>query len=254
MGTSNLVESFKGHIADAGGDSGPIYRRIVIAFTTMITDGRLADRAALPAERELAAALGVSRVTVRTALRQLCAAGLVEIRPGSGAFVISRGGRLDQPLWRLSSFTEDMAARGRPASTRLISTETTAPSPEEAIRLGMGQQGRVLRIVRLREADGRPLAFERASLPADVLPGGYVGGSLYKAMHAEGNEPDRALQRLTAVPVDASTAALLEIAAGAPGMLIERLSWNRAGCIVEFTHSIYRGDAYDFIAELKHDT
>lgn len=246
------LEDLRDHFAKASRGGGPIYRQIATAIAAMIAAGRIGDRAALPAERDLAAALGVGRVTVRAALKHLSAAGLVEIRPGSGAFVTTRGDRIDQPLWRLSSFTEDMAARGRAAETRLISCETTTPSPEEAIRLGTGKDGRVLRILRLREAGGRPLALERASLPADVLPEGFAGGSLYTAMRAAGQSPERALQRLTAIPVDAETAARLEMTEGAPGMQIERLSWNSAGRVVEFTRSIYRGDAYDFIAELRH--
>jgi GntR family transcriptional regulator len=78
-----------------------------------------------------------------------------------------------------------------------------------------------------------------------------VGASLYTALEAAGHRPVRALQRLRAVLFDAEQAKLLHVEAGAPGLFIERRGFLEDGRAIEMTHSWYRGDAYDFVAELN---
>jgi GntR family transcriptional regulator len=80
-----------------------------------------------------------------------------------------------------------------------------------------------------------------------------VRNSLYAALDKRGMRPQRALQRLRAVAFDAEAARLLHVKAGSAGLLIERRGFLADGRAVELTHSHYRGDAYDFVAELKSD-
>jgi GntR family transcriptional regulator len=104
----------------------------------------------------------------------------------------------------------------------------------------------------VRYADGVPLAIERAVLPTVILPDpGAVETSLYTVLAARGLRPVRAVQRLSATNLAAADAELLAVSPGAAGLRIERISYLASGRVVEFTRSLYRGDAYDFAAELR---
>jgi GntR family transcriptional regulator len=95
------------------------------------------------------------------------------------------------------------------------------------------------------------MALEYSTIPGFGLDGvDVVGASLYAALEAAGNRPVRALQRLRAVLFNAEQAKLLGIEAGAPGLYIERRGFLDDGRVIEATQSWYRGDAYDFVAEL----
>jgi GntR family transcriptional regulator len=118
--------------------------------------------------------------------------------------------------------------------------------------LGLGAGDRVARLERVRRSDGVPLAIERASLPTQVLPDPEaVGTSLYALLETFGQRPVRAVQRISAANLGPRDAELLGVAPGAAGLRIERIGYLGNGRVVEFTRSIYRGDAYDFAVELS---
>ncbi|MCX5517011.1 GntR family transcriptional regulator [Kaistia defluvii] len=238
------------HLADEEG--GPLYFRLQTLIRAAISDGRLPANAALPPERDMASSLGVSRVTVRKAIQGLVADGVLRQRHGSGTFVSRSGGRVEQPLSRLSSFTEDMKSRGLVPTASWIERSVGMPTSAEAMILGLAPTERVSRLHRLRLADNEPMAIERAVIPARILPDPMiVTTSLYDALTSVGMRPVRAVQRLNAENVSSADASLLGIAAGSAALAIERISYLPDGRIVEFTRSHYRGDAYDFVAELN---
>ncbi len=227
----------------------PLYLQIVERIAAAITCGRLKDGEALLPERTLSERLEVSRTTVRKALDELIARGLVTSRHGSGNFVAAR---LEQPLARLSSFSEDMRARGRRPGFVWVERGVFAPSPEELIALALTSGEQVARFVRVRLADDEPLALERAAIAARHLPEpASVGNSLYVALRERGLEPVRALQHLRAAAVNAADAEHLGIPAGSPVMATVRYGYLGDGRPVEFTRSVYRGDRYDFVAEMR---
>ncbi|MDE1997127.1 MAG: GntR family transcriptional regulator [Rhizobiaceae bacterium] len=232
--------------------TGPLYKRLAQALTGLIQEGLLKPGTALPPERDLAEGLQVGRVTVRTAYRDLLSTGILESRHGSGTFVSQRVERFEQSLWRLSSFSADMRSRGREPAARILARTVGTPAPEESFLLGLSLDEPVLRLDRLRLADDQPLAIERAVVPIKFLGEDAVSeGSLYDALARNGFKPVRALQRLTAVTLDPSSASILDVKAGAPALLIERISRLEDQRVVEYTRSHYRGDAYDFVAELR---
>ena len=236
--------------ADQG--RGPLYLQLGRRIADGIACGELGPGDALPPERELAAMTGLSRVTVRKAVAALVAAGQLVQRRGSGTFVAARIERVEQSLSRLTSFSEDMARRGKAARSVWLERGLVAAAPEEMMALGLGADALVARLARLRLADGVPLAIERAALAAEDLPDPMaVGASLYAALAERGRRPVRAVQRLSATSLGAEDAVLLEVAPGAAGLRIERVAYLASGRVLEFTRSIYRGDAYDFVAELR---
>ena len=233
---------------DAGRPT-PLYQQLQQAVREAIERRVLKADEALPAERDLAEALSVSRITVRKAFDGLVAEGLLSRRQGAGTFVAAR---VEKSFSKLTSFSEDMAARGRKATSSWISRSEGAVTPEESLTLGLSPGTAVYRYHRIRYADGAPMALEYSTVPASSLPSlEAVDVSLYRALDANGQRPTRALQRLRAVLFTEEQAELLGVAPGAAGLLIERRAFARNGQAVEVTQSFYRGDAYDFVAELN---
>lgn len=234
------------------GSSLPLYQQLQRALRKAIEIQLLGPEDALPAERDLAADFNVSRITVRKALDGLVAEGLLVRRQGSGNFVSTR---VQKNFAKLTSFSEDMRARGRtPRSVWLKRAEGTV-TPEEALALRLSPGTPVFRFHRIRFADDAPMALEFVTVVASSLPSlEAVDTSLYEALERTGNRPVRALQRLRAVLLTEDQAELLKAKAGDPGLLVERLGSLRDGRAVEFSQSFYRGEIYDFVAELSDST
>ena len=227
----------------------PLYQRLQRALRGAIEDQTLKAQDALPPERDLAQDFAVSRITVRKALDGLVGEGLLTRRQGAGTFV---AGRVEKQFSKLTSFSEDMAARGRTAHSKWLHKLEASVSPDESLTLGISPGSRVYRFGRIRFADELAMALEYSTIPGFGLPNAdAVDASLYAALEAAGNRPVRALQRLRAVLFDAAQAKLLGVAAGDPGLFIERRGYLEDGRAIEVTHSWYRGDAYDFVAELN---
>ena len=206
---------------------------------------------AIPTERDLATDLGISRVTVRKAIDDLVADGLLVRRHGSGTFVTKPVSKVEQRLSQLTSFTEDMARRGMTSRSEWLHKGIHTPSPDEMMILGLGTDIKVSRLSRLRIADDQPLAIENASVSGEFLPDpSVVTTSLYAELERRQVRPTRAVQRISATNMKEADAHLLGVAVGAAGLSIERISYLASGRAVEFTRSLYRGDAYDFVAEL----
>lgn len=245
------MQSLFSHEHFDGTGPGPLYLQLQRRIAEAIASGRLAPGDSLPPERDLAHMTGLSRVTVRKAVQALVATGQLSQKRGSGTFVAPKVERLEQALSLLTSFTEDMARRGRTVESVWISRALHAPAPEEVMALGLGAGDRVARLERVRRSDGVPLAIERASLSSAVLPDPEkVETSLYAVLETRGLRPVRAVQRISAANLGPRDAELLEVAPGVAGLRIERVSYLPSGRVVEFTRSVYRGDAYDFAVEL----
>jgi GntR family transcriptional regulator len=231
---------------------GPLYLQLKRWIEDAIHNGAVNPGDALPSERDLAAKVDVSRVTVRKAVLQLVRDGVLVQRHGSGTFVAPRTQRVEQSLSHLTSFTEDMARRGMAVRAEWLDRGLYVPSPEETVILGLTSGEQVARIARLRLTGETPLAIERASLSSRVLPDpAAIADSLYKHLEKSGNRPLRAIQRIRAANLSDDDAALLQVPAGSAGLFIERTSYLASGRVIEFTRSIYRGDTYDFVAELR---
>lgn len=232
--------------------AGPRYVQLRRRLEAGIEDGILEPSSSLPPEREIAEITDLSRVTVRKAIQELVRAGTVEQRQGSGSFVRDPVTRVEQSLSHLTSFSEDMQRRGLETTSQWLERGIFMPSPDEVLALGIAAGEQVARIYRLREAGGRPMALERAALPLDILPNPTaVTTSLYEFLEQTGNRPVRAIQKISAINLEATEAELLGVAEGTAGLRIQRTTYLNSGRVVELARSIYRGDAYDFVAELR---
>lgn len=230
----------------------PLYLQLKQTIEDAVRGGEIGPGDALPSERDIAAKADISRVTVRKAVQDLVRNGVLVQRHGSGTFVAPRVERVEQSLSLLTSFTEDMARRGMELQSQWLDRGLYAPSPDEMMVLGLSPQEKVARVSRLRIANGMPLAIERAALPVSALPDPEtVGSSLYAALERTGNRPVRAVQRISAANLGNADAHLLAVPPGAASLNIERISHLASGRVIEFTRSVYRADAYDFVAELR---
>jgi GntR family transcriptional regulator len=227
----------------------PLYQQLQRSLREAIENRVFGPDDALPPERDLAEELQVSRITVRKAIDGLVEEGLLVRRQGSGTFVSAR---VEKNFAKLTSFSEDMRARGRePRSVWLNKAQGTV-TPEEAMTLRSSPGTPVFRFHRIRYADDAPMSLEYATVLASALPSlESVETSLYEALEQNGNRPVRALQRLRAMLFSAEQAKLLKTHEKAAGLLVERIGFLKDGSAIEFSQSYYRGDIYDFVAELS---
>jgi len=227
----------------------PLYQQLQRALREAIERRVLAPDDALPPERDFAAELSVSRITIRKAVDGLVDEGLLVRKQGSGTFVRAR---VEKNFSKLTSFSEDMRARGRTPRSVWLKRSSGTVTPEESLTLRSSPGTPVFRFHRIRFADDAPMAIEYATVLASCLPSAEaVENSLYEALEQTGNRPVRALQRLRAVLFTAEQATVLEAREKDAGLLVERLGFSKDGTAIEFSQSYYRGDTYDFVAELS---
>lgn len=249
---TDVAEQIFRNVRDAPQKGAPLYLQLKKSIEDAVNSGLIGPGDALPSERDIAIRADVSRVTVRKAVQNLVRGGVLVQRHGSGTFVAQRLGRVEQSLSRLTSFTEDMARRGLSVESTWLDRGLYPPSPDEMMALGLTASEPVARVSRIRMANGTPLAIERASLSASVLPDPEnIGTSLYAALEKSGRRPTRAVQRISAANLGEADAKLLAVPAGSASLNIERISYLPSGKVVEFTRSVYRADTYDFVVELR---
>ncbi|GGP62696.1 GntR family transcriptional regulator [Saccharothrix coeruleofusca] len=208
----------------------------------------------IPSERDLAERYRVSRITVRAAVGQLVAEGLLTRAKGRGTFTARR--RMDVQLY-LESFTDDMRRRGLTPATEVLRCAEEVPPPSAATALGLPPREPACLLVRLRRADGAPLVVERGWYNPRVvpdLPAHDLSGSLYTLIaDSYGVQLDHARQTVWAEGADQGTARLLGVRPGSPLLVFRRVS-SSAGRPVEDMTSWYRGDSYQVTMQLDRTT
>jgi GntR family transcriptional regulator len=209
--------------------------------------------ARLPAERTVAERYGVARATVTQAIDGLVARGLVYRVHGSGTFVAEP--KFRQPL-TLTSFTEDMRARGMTPGSVVLGQAIVPASEVVARHLALVPGSPVVHLERVRTADGEPMALERTHLPAQRLPGlesaDLTDASLYELLERRwGVRMADADQWASVVRLTAEDAALLQVAPDAPALLFQRVTRDQGATPVEYVRSLYRGDRYEVHTRLE---
>lgn len=227
----------------------PLYMQVANKLSSGIACGDWRPNEALPSERTLSDMLDISRVTARKAIDMLCERGMLTRRRGSGTYITPK---LEQPLSRLTSFSEELSQRGFAAGSRWIERDTGVAAPLELLALGLSPNMAVARLKRLRTADEVVMAIETTTIPAIYMPDPHsVTDSLYGYLEARGTIPMRALQHIRAVNASAEQARLAGLVPGAAMLHITRVSYLESGVAVELTHSYCRSDYYEFVAESR---
>ncbi|KAA2262024.1 GntR family transcriptional regulator [Solihabitans fulvus] len=218
-----------------------------------LAEQELSPGSPIPSERDLAERYGVSRITVRAAIGQLVAEGLLTRAQGRGTFTASR--RLDGQLY-LESFTDDMRRRGLAPTTDVLAGVEEEPTASAAAALGLTAGEAAYRLLRLRRADGIPIAVERGYYNPQVVPELLrhdLTGSLYTLIaDTYGVQLDHGRQTVWAEIADPETAKLLAVRVGSPLLVFRRVA-SAAGRPVEDMTSWYRGDLYQVTMQLDRD-
>jgi GntR family transcriptional regulator len=211
-----------------------------------IAAGTLVPGDKLPTEQDLATWFGVSRMTLRHALAELARRGLVTRAVGrhGGTFVAAP--KLEQDLTSLAGFSEQLRRHGMVATARVLSASQRPAGPAAAAALRIGKDDPVYEVQRVRLADGKPIVLERSLFPAGRFPGmldSRLDGSLYELLEVRyGLRPHRARESLEPVTARVREAEALEVAEGAPLMLVERTAYARSGEPLEYARDLFRGD------------
>lgn len=230
-----------------------LYKRLMDFLLEEIDAGALQPGHRIPSERELSERFHMSRMTVRHALNELVNEGVLYRHQGKGTFV----GRpkIRQKLRGLSSFTEDMLSRGLRPGSRVLSVEVV-PAPYRVRQgLGLAEQSHVVRLERLRLADGEPMALEVTHLPyprfAGIVGESLENISLYSILEDRfGLSFGTAQQAIEPALADSTLARTLWVKEGSLLLLLERITFSQQGEPVEFVSSHYRADRYRFEVEL----
>ncbi|RMI12527.1 GntR family transcriptional regulator [Cellulomonas triticagri] len=204
-----------------------------------------------PSERQLADDTGVSRMTARRAIDELVRSGLLTRAVGRGTFVTQPA--MSVPL-RLTSFTEDMRARGHVPSSRVLGLEVVRADERVAGVFGTVVGARVTLLSRLRLADDVPMAIERSHLRTDAFPGierhDFGVESLYRVLAEEyGVRFEAGEQVIRAGLVRDEDTTTLAVAPGSPVLELARTTVAH-GSVVEWTVSTYPASRFELSAQI----
>jgi GntR family transcriptional regulator len=222
----------------------PAHVQIERWLLASVAAGDMAPGERLPGERELAARLGVSRMTLRQALATLEREGVLVRVPGrsGGAFIAEP--RVECDLTGLAGFTEQMRRAHLAAEARVLVAATVPATRRVAVALEVAAGAPVHEVARVRSAGRSPVALERSFFPA--LPGFLehdLCGSLYTLLAERyGLEPRTAVEHLDPVVARPGEAAELGVRPGVPLMLIERTAYAAGGEPVEYARDLFRPD------------
>jgi len=215
---------------------------------------RLGPNEKLPTERDLCDQLGVSRVTVRRALDQLVSEGVVYRIQGSGTYVSEPAIRKGQGL---TSFSEDMRARGFTPGARMLSARKVLAGAREGWKLGVSPGEPLFHIQRIRLANEVPMCVESVWLPARIAPhllSRRLDESLYDILSIHYRiTMEHADQEVRATVLDVETAAHLGVPPLSAALVVERVTFDRRGQATELASSIYRGDRYSLDSSLERE-
>ena len=231
----------------------PLYAQVENVIIGRISNGSLPPGTRLPSEDSLVEEYAVSRTTIRAAMQSLVQRGLVEIRRGKGTFVTHP--KITQELTELTGFVEDMQALGRDATARILDQQVVAANQVVARQLALPQGAPVVRIQRVRLADGMPLSFDETYLPKQlgekVMADNLETEPIFSLLEQKYRTPlVEAEYRLEAVCADSTVAAALCINVGSPIFLIERTSYSIGHRPVDYEKLHYRGDQIRFVTRL----
>jgi GntR family transcriptional regulator len=206
-----------------------LHRQLFLVLRNEIAQGTYAPGDVIAPEDELCARFGVSRITVRRAVADLEALGLVEKQPGRGTFVkaVPRPPRLQPTLGLLDSLSK----QARETDVRVLRVESRTPPAAIAAQLGLGGDEAAVHAVRLRSSHGVALMVTDAWVPmrfgSHITAAELQKRALFEILLAEGIKFGRVIQEVTAVAADPQLAALLQTDIGSPLLRLARLLHDR---------------------------
>lgn len=224
----------------------PLYHQVVQGIENAIHDGTLVPGSKLENEIDLAAAMNLSRPTMRKAMDELVRAGLLVRKRGVGTQVVAS--QVRRPL-ELSSLFDDLSANGGKPTTDVLTFSHHEAEPTILEKLGLAKGASVYHFTRLRLVDGKPLALMENWVRDDIVEideAGLADHGLYGILRNGGVNFRLAQQRIGAMIANDYQAPLLETTPGAALVTMERTAVDDTGRMVETGRHVYRADQYSF--------
>jgi GntR family transcriptional regulator len=233
----------------------PKYLQISAWLKELIQTGRYAAGERLPSEIELSKTCGVNRNTLRQAITELTAAGLLRKEKGTGTFVSSPAAAgFKHKLERISSFRDMLGQSGITARTKVIGKRIVNADDHVARSLFLGTNKKVLAVKRVRAGNGTPFIYEESYLPADMFDGILeldLTGSMYDIISEHfGIVLARSKQNISAVNLIPKIAKILEVPVNSAAIFAESITFDDKSIPIELLYSYYRGDKYTLELEL----
>src|SRR5579885_2158833 len=199
----------------------PLYHQLKTALIERLSQGCWKPDQQLPTEDELGIQFGVSKATVRHALRELAEAGLIRREQGRGTFAADT--KIQFGPRRLTSFTDEMRESGMQSASRVLGHSIVPASNEVAAKLQLPPGANVFKLHRLRLAGGEPMGVQTVHIPESLAPGiqdvDFATASLYETLETRyGLAPDHASQKHFAMGVGHEDAGMLGVPEGAPAL------------------------------------
>lgn len=230
------------------GSTQPLYLQIKTALAGRIMDGDYQPHERLPSESELMKVFGVSRITVRQALRDLHREGLVFSVQGKGTFVAKP--KAVQSVQRLQGFGESMMPQGYETSTRVIDLREARPPQDVAEALGIKRSDAVTELKRVRHLNSEPISIDHSFYPQHIgarLVGEDLTQDVFPLLENRlGIQLSHAELHIEAVNAGEAEARLLRCEAGEPVLSIRRAVFDGAGNRVAFEILSYRGESFQY--------
>ncbi|MGP9537211.1 GntR family transcriptional regulator [Brachybacterium sp. AOP43-C2-M15] len=223
----------------------PLYLQLAGGIEEAIRSGTLPPGSRLENELALSKRLKLSRPTVRQGIQELVDKGMLVRKRGVGTQVVQA------PVNRqvaLTSLYDDLRTAGKAPRTEVVEYRVGRPSPQAVDRLQLPAGEQVLDLIRVRYADGEPLAVLRNTIPERIAPSreALAASGLYACLRDAGITTVLAHERIGATVADEELAELLDEEVGAPLLTMERKSFANDGTVVEFGDHVYRASRYSF--------
>lgn len=235
----------------------PKYHRVYLVLREQLADGHFA--AGLPGELALALQFGVARVTIRRALQQLAAEGLISRAPGRGTHPVDTAGQQAQsepgPRAQLSGLLENLVSMGLRTSVKVLEVRGIAASQAVAGALGIEVGREVQKAVRVRSTSEGALSHITTYVPQSLARAfgrrELSCKPILLLLEESGVKVGRAQQRISARLADAGVAQHLDVSVGAALLAVRRLVFDDQDRPVQWLHGLYRPDRYEYQMELS---
>ena len=226
----------------------PLYQQLEDQLTQLIGTGILPPGTTLPAERQLAERLSISRTTVQRSYNTLRQRRLLSAQGRLGSIVQGPGPRLHPGMDRLKGFTEEMRELGRVPSSRILEREVVTDRSISSI-FGRSSNASFLRLVRVRSGDEVPMSREAAWYNLERAPelaADDLSGSVYARLAELGLPLVRCDQTIEAAAPTEEECAIFGFRQAVPCLLIKRRSYGADGDMLEYVEGLFRGDSYTY--------